>query len=87
MENLSALWIFLGIAILIVGPGGAAWVGSRGAVKILAATVREIKADLVDIRDWLKSLERRTIETDGKVRELKAVQEDRDRRRVAEGGG
>lgn len=72
-ENLSGGWILLGIAILIAGPGGAAWVGTKAAVNGLAKSV-------ADLREWMLKLEERTRETEAKLREVRAVLNDRDQR-------
>ena len=78
MENLSAGWILLGIVILIAGPGGAAWVGTKVAVNGLSKSVS-------DLRTWMLGLEARTREVEAQIREVRAVQTDRDKRREREG--
>lgn len=86
MPELNAFWTIIGILVLMLGPAGAAWVGANGRIKSVERAVNSLKEsvqeDAQDLRDWLKSLESRTRETDAQLRELRAVQTDRDRRNI-----
>ncbi|HEX6938674.1 MAG TPA: hypothetical protein VF158_04630 [Longimicrobiales bacterium] len=52
------------LAVVVLGPTGAAWVGVRGAlngtrsnIETLASDVREMRHDLADLRERVAGLE------------------------------
>lgn len=46
MDQLNALWIIVGIAVLVAGPGGATWMVNRVSMNGIREDVQEIKDDL-----------------------------------------
>ena len=64
MDDLSALWIILGIGVLILGPAGGVFMGIKGSVGRIEATLKQfmesVSKDREDTRMWLKSLQGKT---------------------------
>ena len=96
--EINGLNAVIALVVLILGPGGAVAVANRMHGKILSEKLstfhkefsdkldivqQEIHTDMAAVRDWLKNLEARTVETDAQLREMRAVLEDRDQRGTA----
>lgn len=47
------------LAAIVLGPGGAVYVGMRTALNGMKGDMREIKRDLRDVRDGVLALNRR----------------------------
>lgn len=78
MENVSVIWILVGMATLVLGPASAAWVDVRRQVHALtsridtmvdqwdkdrAETQKHWERDRTEMREWLKDLETKSNET------------------------
>ncbi|MEE8114709.1 MAG: hypothetical protein V3T23_10180 [Nitrososphaerales archaeon] len=78
-EELSILWILLGIGILLIGPASGVWSGLKinGVSQKLDLLSKQWDGEREDIRSWLGKLQTKTQENEKEIGEVVAVMKDR----------
>lgn len=74
MENISALWVLIGMGVMVLGPAGAVWADIRrqvhGIGERIDMVVNQWDRDRKEDREWMKNLQKDSNEHGGDIKVL-----------------
>lgn len=87
MDELGTVWILVTIAIVVIGPGGGAYVLIRGFIRRIedkfssvedafSIFVEQMKLDREETREWLKDMQLETSKNTTDIAVLEALQKE-----------